>query len=124
MLRENAVVQQIQGTVTAYMRREGPFYEAQSAIKNQLQDLIDEIAQEVRDEYGDTPREESIDEQERRNRSVYAQLIIGAERQARDDGRSLETNEIEKLLRLMCWMCDTAEKLGKHRPLPIASEAA
>ena len=124
MLRENAVVQQIQGTVTAYMRRESPLYESQSAIKNQLQDLIDEIAQDVRDEYGEILTEESIDEQERRKRSVYAQLIIGAERQARDDGRSLETNEIEKLLRLMCWMCDTAEELGKHRPLPTASEAA
>ena len=124
MLHENAVVQQIQGTVTTYMRRESPFSEAQSAIEDQLQDLIDEIAQEVRDEYGDTPTQESIGEQERRKRSVYAELIIGAERQARDDGRSLEANEIEKLLRLMCWMCDTAEEFGKYRLLPTASEAA
>jgi hypothetical protein len=124
MLHENAVVQQIQGTVTTYMRRESPFYEAQSAMEDQLRDLIDEIAQEVRDEYGDTPTEESIDEQERRKRSVYAQLIIAAERQARDDGRPLRTNEIEKLLRLMCWMCDTAKELEKYRPLPTASEAA
>jgi hypothetical protein len=115
MLHENAVVQQIQGTVTTYMRRESPFSEAQSAIEDQLQDLIGEIAQEVRDEYGDRTTEESIDEQERRKRSVYAELIIGAERQARDDGRSLATNEIEKLLRLM-W--------GKYRPLLTASEAA
>ncbi len=124
MLHENAVVQQIQGTVTSYMRRESPFSEAQSAIEDQLQDLIGEIAREVRDEYGDMPTEESIDEQERRKRSVYAELIIGAERQARDDGRSLATNEIEKLLRLMCWMCDTAEELRKYRPLLTASEAA
>jgi hypothetical protein len=124
MLHENAVVQQIQGTVTTYTRRESPFSEAQSAIEDQLQDLIGEIAREVRDEYGDTPTEESIGEQERRKRSVYVELIIGAERQARDDGRSLATNEIEKLLRLMCWMSDTAEELGKYRPLPTASEAA
>ena len=124
MLHENAVVQQIQGTVTTYMRRESPFSEAQSAIEDQLQDLIGKIAREVRDEYGDTPTQESIDEQERRKRSVYVELIIGAERQARDDGRSLATNEIEKLLRLMCWMSDTAEELGKYRPLLTASEAA
>ncbi len=124
MLHENAVVQQIQGTVTTYMRRESPFSEAQPAIEDQLQDLIGKIAREVRDEYGDTPTQESIDERERRKRSVYAELIIGAERQARDDGRSLATNEIEKLLRLMCWMSDTAEELGKYRPLPTASEAA
>jgi len=124
MLHENTVVQQIQGTVTTYMRRESAFYEAQSAIEDQLQNLIDEIAQEVRDKYGDTPTQESIGEQERRKRLVYAELIIGAERQARDDGRSLETNEIDKLLRLVCWMSDTAEELGKYRPLPTASEAA
>ncbi len=124
MLHENAVVQQIQGRVTTCMRRESPLYEAQSAIEDQLQGLIDEIAQEMRDEYGELPADESIHEQERRKRSVYAQLIIGAERQARADGRSLETNEIEKLLRLMCWICDTAEELGKYRPLPTAWEAA
>jgi len=124
MLHENTVVKQIQGTVISYMRRESPFSEAQSTIEDQLQDLIDEIAQEVRDEYGDTPTEDSIGEQERRKRSVYAELIIGAERQARDDERSLETKEIEKLLRLMCWMCDTAEEFGKYRLLPTASEAA
>ena len=124
MLHENAVVQQIQGTVTTYTRRESAFSEAQPAIEDQLQDLIGEIAREVRDEYGDRTTEESIDEQERRKRSVYAELIIGAERQARDDGRSLATNEIEKLLRLMCWMCDAAEELGKYRPLLTASEAA
>ena len=124
MLHENSFVQEIQGTVTTYMRRESPFSEAQSAIEDQLQDLIGEIAQEVRDEYGDTPTEESIDEQERRKRSVYAELIIGAERQARDDESSLATNEIEKLLRLMCWMCDTAEELGKYRPQLTVSEAA
>jgi hypothetical protein len=124
MSHENTVVQQIQGTVTTYMRRERAFYEAQSAIEDQLQSLSDEIAQEVRDEYGVTPTEDSIGEEERRKRSVYAELIIGAERQARDDGRSLETNEIEKLLRLVCWMSDTAEESGKYRPLPTASEAA
>ncbi len=124
MLHENAVVQQIQGIVTTYMRRESPFHEAQSAIEDQLQGLIDEIAQEMRDEYGELPADESIDEQARRKRSVYAQLIIGAERQARADGRSLETNEIEKLLRLVCWISETAEELGKYRPLPTASEAA
>ena len=124
MLYENAVVQQIQARVTAYMRRESPFYEAQSTLEDQLQDLIDEIAQEVREGYGKIPTEESIDEQERRKSSVYAQLIIGTERQARADGRPLETNEIQKLLRLMCWMCDTAEELVKYRSLPTASEAA
>ena len=124
MLHENAVVQQIQGRVTTCMRRESPLYEAQSAIEDQLQNLIDEIAKEERIEYGDTPTEESIDEQERRKRSVYAELIIGVERQARDDGTSLETNEIEKLLRLMCWISDTVEELEKYSPLPTASEAA
>jgi hypothetical protein len=124
MLHENAVVQQIQGRVTTCMQRESPLYEAQSAIEDQLQNLIDEIAKEVRVEYGDTPTEESIDEQERRKRSVYAELIIGVERQARDDGTSLETNEIEKLLRLMCWISDTVEELEKYSPLPTASEAA
>ena len=124
MLHEKAVVQQIQGTVTAYVRRESSFYQAQSAFEGQLQDLFDEIAQDVRDEYGDIPAQESIDEQERRQRSVYAQLIIGAERRARDEGRSLATKEVEKLLCLMWWICDTAEELGKYRSLPTAWEAA
>ena len=73
MLHENTVVQEIQGTVTTYIRRESPFSEAQSAIEDQLQGLIDEIAQEMRDEYGELPADESIDEQARRKRSVYAQ---------------------------------------------------
>lgn len=124
MLHENSVVQQMQDTVTAYVRRENPFHQAQSALEDQLQDLIDEIAQDVRDECGVISAQGSIDELECWQRSVYAQLIIGIERRARDDGRSLATNEIETLLRLMCWICDTAEELGKYCPLPTAWEAA
>lgn len=124
MLQESAIAQQLQEIITAYMRGESPFYEAQSVMVNRLKVLVRAIAQDVRYDYGDIPMDASSDEQERRKRSVFAQLIIGAERQARDDGRPLETTEIEKLLRLMCWMCDTAEALGKHRSLPTASEAA
>lgn len=124
MLRENALVQRMQSTVTAYVRRESPFYEAQSVLMGELHDLIEGIAHDVRDEYGDIPAQESIDEQERRHRSVYAQLIIGTERQARAHGSSLAVNEIEKLFGLMCWMCDTAEDLRKQRSLPTALEAA
>jgi len=124
MLHENAVVQRIQGTVFAYVRRESPFYEAQSALVGELHDLIEEIAQDVRNEYSDLPAQEAIDEQERRRRSVYAQLIIGTERQARADGSSLVANEIEKLLGLVCWMRDSSEELGKQFSLPTASEAA
>jgi hypothetical protein len=59
-----------------------------------------------------------------RKRSVYAQLLIGAERHAREGGISLGPKKVAKLLRLLCWMCDTANELGKHRSPPHAAEAA
>lgn len=124
MMQVSAVVQHIQDTVTAYMQGKRPFCEAQSAIEDQLPNLIDGIAQAVRDEWGDIPTKASIDGQERRERSVYAQLIIGANRLTRDDGSSLETKEIEKLLRLVCWIRETVEELENDRSLPTASAAA
>lgn len=123
MLQENVVVQQMQSTVTAYMRAECPYRQAQSAIEVRLQDLVHTIADEVRNDCGDIAREQSCEEQSRRRRMVYEEMIIGAEKQAQADGRSLSITEIEKLLRLMCWMCDTANELGRYGPLPAVSEA-
>ena len=124
MMQVSAVIQDIQDTVTAYMQGKRPFCEAQSAIEDQLPNLIDGIAQAVRDDWGDGPTQAWIDQRERRTRSVYAQLMIGANKQTRADGSSLETKEIEKLLRLMCWMRDTVEELEKPRSLPAVSAAA
>ena len=123
-MQVNAVVQHLQDTVTAYMQGKRPFCEAQSAIKEQLPNLVDGIARAVRDDWGDGPTQAWIDERNRRTRSVYAQLMIGANRLTRDDGSSLETEEIEKLLRLICWMRDTVEELEKPRSLPAVSAAA
>jgi hypothetical protein len=124
MSQENAVVQQMQATVTAYMRAECPFHEARSAINVRLQDFVDAIAEDVRDDYGDIAPQGSNDEESRRRRLVYKEMIIGAERQAQIDGRTLSIPEIEKLLGLMCWMCDTAEDLGRYPTLPAKAEAA
>lgn len=123
MSHEDAVVQQMQATVTAYMRSECPFHEAQSVIATRLLDFVDAIAEDVRNDYGDIAGERSRDEEARRRRQVYVELIVGAERRAKLEGRSLSIAEIEKLLRLMCWMCDTANELGRYRPRPTVSEA-
>lgn len=123
-MRLSLVVRHIEDTVTAYMQGKRSFCEAQSAIENRLPYLIDGIAEAVRDEWGDHPTKISIDERTRRKRSVYAQVIIRANGSTRDDGRSLQTNEIEKLLRLVCWISDTVEQLEQHRSLPAASAAA
>jgi len=123
MSQENAVVQQMQSTVAAYMRAECPFHEARSAINVRLQDFVDQIAEDVRDDYGDIALEGSFDEESRRRRLVYQEMIIGAEREAQIKGRTLSIPEIEKLLRLMCWMCDTADDLGRYPSLPGAAKA-
>ena len=124
MMQVNAVVQHLQDTVTAYMQGKRSLCEAQSEIETQLPHLIDGIAQAVREEWGDSPPTASIDERECRKRSVYARLIIEANGLTRDDGSSLETKEIEKLIRLVCWISDAVEDLEKHRSLPAASAAA
>lgn len=123
MSQENAVVEQMQETVTAYMRAECPYHAAQSAIDARLQDLVEAIAEQVSRDDSDMSVLDTLEEQSRRRRLVYVELMVGAERQARIDGRSLSITEIEKLLRLMSWMCDTANALGHCRPLPAPSEA-
>jgi hypothetical protein len=124
MMQVNEVVQHLQDTVTAYMQGKRSFCEAQSAIEAQLPKLIDAIARAIRDDWGDGPTQAWIDARQRRTRSVYAQLMIGANRLTRDGAGSLETEEIEKLLRLICWMRDTVEDLEKPRSLPAVSAAA
>ena len=124
MVHQNGVFPQIQATVIAYVQGERSFYDAQFVLEAQLEDLLDEIAQEMRGELGGMSMQQTIDEEMRHRRSVYAQLVIGAERHAREGGISLGSKKIEKLLRLLCWMCDTADELGKHRSPPTASEAA
>lgn len=124
MVHKYAVFPQIQATVIAYVQGERTFYDAQFVLEAQLQDLLDEIAREMRDEFGVMSLQEISDEEARRKRSVYAQLLIGAERHAREGGISLGPKKVAKLLRLLCWMCDTANELGKYRSPPPAAEAA
>jgi hypothetical protein len=124
MVHKYAVFPQIQATVIAYVQGERTFYDAQFVLEAQLQDLLDEIAREMRDEFGVISLQEISDEEARRKRSVYAQLLIGAERHAREGGISLGPKKVTKLLRLLCWMCDTANELGKYRSPPPAAEAA
>jgi hypothetical protein len=124
MVHKYGVFPQIQATVIAYVQGERTFYDAQFVLEAQLQDLLDEIAREMRDEFGVMSLQETSDEEARRKRSVYAQLLIGAERHARQGGISLGPKKVAKLLRLLCWMCDTANELGKHRSPPHAAEAA
>lgn len=123
MSHEDAIVQQMQSAVTAYMRAECPYREAQSAISVRLQDFVDAVAEDVRDEHGDIPGERRGSEESRRRRQVYVELIVGAERRAKLEGRSLSNAEIEKLLRLMCWLCDSANAMGRRRFRPAVSEA-
>ena len=124
MVHAKGVFPQIQATMIAYVQGERSFYDAQFALEAQLQDLLDEIAREIRDEFGVMSIEETRKEEARRKRAVYVRLLIGAERHAREGGISLGTQKIAKLLRLLCWMCDTAEELAKHRSPPPAAEAA
>ncbi len=124
MVHGSRIFPQIQSTVIAYVQAEKSFCDAQFVLEGQLQVLLDEIAQDIRGEFGVMTLQKMIDEEARRKRSAYAQLLIGAERHARDDGISLGTNKIAKLVRLLCWMCDTADELSKHRSPPPAAEAA
>ena len=124
MVHKDGVLPQIQATVIAYVQGERTFYDAQFVLEAQLQDLLDEISRETRDEFGNSFLQETRDEEARRKRSVYAELLIGAERHARQGGLSLGPKKVAKLLRLLCWMCDTANELGKYRSPPPAAEAA
>lgn len=118
------VVPHMRAAVAAYMRDNSPYDQARSAIRTRLPDFNDAIARKVLDECGDIPAAQSAEQQEQRRRLVYAQLIIAAERDARRSaGRPMQIQEIEKLLRLMCWVSDTARELARPRPPAAAPEA-